>query len=90
MLFAHLVPCTPEFKKKNTLSFTDFVQDYVICFVQPNVAKLYRVRITTNKKYSVDVQILGLRQVVLKEELDEDTQIDLVPKFNDKNLIVGV
>lgn len=68
-IFAHVVPSGPEFRIKENYGTTLVEQDYTICFVFANVAKIYVVRLVSNNQGSKECELIGSRLVLFKNEI---------------------
>ena len=68
-LYANVVPSSPVFKIKKRFSRTLIEQDYTLCFVFANVAKLYVVRVISDSSGALECEMIGSRLVVFSNEI---------------------
>ena len=88
--YAHVVPSSPVFKIKKQFGLTLIEQDYTLCFVFANVAKLYVVRVISDSSGALECEMIGSRLVVFSNEIRQDADIFMVPNYSENFLIIGV
>ena len=90
VIFTHIIPSSPEFRIKRTLSLNEITQEFTLCFVQPFVARLFKIQMRKNRGGPHEVTYLGARTVVFRNEVKQRDDIRFVPYFDHRFNIVGV